>query len=394
MVTSGENRPGPNKNVMSATLHEQVDHDDTLVVRLEKQSKSLCTKLGIRPILLIIAIILGLSMLFSALSHRRRSFLSLAAPSDDQDELAQRDAAFMKRITADSLLTSAVKVQWSEVVGQEEAKEALRRSVVWPMENPGLFEGLRAPAPAVLLYGPPGTGKTMLAKAVATTLADHKVAFFNVTASTFAAKYHGDGERLVRCLFKVARESKKAVIFIDEIDALLSSRFQSGGDDDAMRRLKTEFLVNLDGLLNDQSMEGRVILIAATNMPHLLDPAFLRRCGRRVSVSLPNHQARLLQLQLLLKKCEKQNITSSQLEWFAKDQLKGYSGSDVTAVVREAAMVALDGAVEKGLDISQITVSDIPAMTVEHLQTARTRVKPSLSPGYMKEIEQWERSIV
>lgn len=343
-----------------------------------------------RLILFICILLFATNTILSALNQRRGNFLSFA--SDENDELAQRDAAFMKRIVADSLAVvgqSGGRVAWSDVVGQEEAKAALRRSVVWPLQNPLLFSGLRAPAPAVLLYGPPGTGKTMLAKAVAATLSDHQVAFFNVTASTFSAKYHGDGERLVRCLFKAAREAGQAVIFIDEIDSLLSSRSGEGGDDDAMRRLKTEFLVNLDGLLSEQ--EGRVILIAATNMPHLLDPAFLRRCGRRVNVSLPNQTARLVQLQLLLRN-EQTALSSSQLEWFAKEPLKGYSGSDITAVVREAALLALDVAVEKNPVITKITAADIPPLSLEHLQKARARVKPSLSTDYLKHIEQWERS--
>ena len=136
------------------------------------------------------------------------------------------------------------KWKWNEIAGLEKAKQTLQEAVILPALRPDLFQGLRAPPRGVLLFGPPGTGKTMLAKCVAT---ESHANFFNISASSLTSKWHGEGEKLVRKLFDIARKMQPSVIFIDEIDSLLSSRREN--EHDAVRRLKTEFLVHLDGLV-------------------------------------------------------------------------------------------------------------------------------------------------
>lgn len=187
----------------------------------------------------------------------------------------------------------------------------------------------------LLLFGPPGNGKTLLARAVAT---ECSATFFNISAASLTSKYVGDGEKLVRALFSIARELQPSIIFIDEIDSLLSER--SSGEHEASRRLKTEFLVEFDGLPGNPEMD-RVVVLGATNRPQELDEAALRRFSKRVYVSLPDQNTR----QHLLKKLlEKQGSPLSD------DMIKrlalcadGYSGSDLTALAKDAALEPIRG---------------------------------------------------
>lgn len=163
----------------------------------------------------------------------------------------------------DEIVEGGAKVEWNDIAGQEIAKQALQEMVILPSMRPELFTGLRSPARGLLLFGPPGNGKTLLARAVATQCS---ATFFSISASSLTSKYVGDGEKLVRALFAVARELQPSIIFIDEIDSLLSER--SSSEHEATRRLKTEFLIQFDGLPGNPDSE-RIVVMAATNRPQV-----------------------------------------------------------------------------------------------------------------------------
>lgn len=160
-------------------------------------------------------------------------------------------------------------MRWEDVAGLEAAKESLKEAVILPIKFPHLFTGKRTPWRGILLYGPPGTGKSFLAKAVAT---EAKSTFFSVSSSDLVSKWMGESERLVKQLFQMARENKPAIIFVDEIDSLCGTRGE--GESEASRRIKTEFLVQMNGVGND--MQG-VLILGATNIPWALDVAIKRR---------------------------------------------------------------------------------------------------------------------
>lgn len=215
------------------------------------------------------------------------------------------------------------------------AKQALQEMVILPAVRPELFTGLRSPARGLLLFGPPGNGKTLLARAIAT---ECSATFFNISAASLTSKYVGDGEKLVRALFSVARKFQPSIIFIDEIDSLLSERNSS--EHEASRRLKTEFLVEFDGLPGNSESE-RIVVLGATNRPQELDEAALRRFTKRVYVTLPDQRTREHLIRKLLAKqgCQLPDDVVQNLSTLAE----GYSGSDLTALAKDAALEPIRG---------------------------------------------------
>ncbi len=202
-----------------------------------------------------------------------------------------------------------------------------------PTRFPQLFTGKRKPFKGILLYGPPGTGKSYLAKAVAT---EADSTFFSVSSADLVSKWQGESERLVRNLFEMARESPggRAIIFIDEVDSLCGSR--SEGESDSARRIKTEFLVQMDGVGKDT---GGVLVLGATNVPWELDAAIRRRFEKRVYIPLPEKEARTIMVKLNL------GDTPNDLAESDYDKLgeitEGASGSDIKILVKEALMQPL-----------------------------------------------------
>lgn len=227
-----------------------------------------------------------------------------------------------------AILSEKPDVKWEDVAGLEGAKEALKEAVILPVKFPHLFTGMRKPTSGILLYGPPGTGKSFLAKAVAT---EANSTFFSVSSSDLVSKWMGESERLVKQLFNMARENKPSIIFIDEVDALCGPRGE--GESEASRRIKTELLVQMNGVGNDS---GGVLVLGATNIPWQLDAAIRRRFEKRIYIPLPDIEARTEMFKLNVGN---QPCTLSQQDYRALGEMtEGYSGHDVAVSVRDALM--------------------------------------------------------
>ncbi|XP_050234011.1 uncharacterized protein LOC126682395 isoform X2 [Mercurialis annua] len=263
-------------------------------------------------------------------------------------------------------------VKWENIKGLENAKKLLKEAVVMPIKYPTYFTGLLSPWKGILLFGPPGTGKTMLAKAVAT---ECKTTFFNISASSVVSKWRGDSEKLIKVLFELARHHAPSTIFIDEIDAIISQRGEGRSEHEASRRLKTELLVQMDGL---QRTEELVFVLAATNLPWELDGAMLRRLEKRILVPLPEAEARRAMYEELLP--PQPDVDELPYDLLV-EKTEGYSGSDIRLLSKEAAMQPLRRVMALLEDRPEIVPEDelpkVGPITPEDIETALKNTRPS-----------------
>ncbi|KAJ2779822.1 Fidgetin-like protein 1 [Coemansia javaensis] len=283
------------------------------------------------------------------------------------DERLRNIEPRMVEMIESEIVTTAHNVTWDDIAGLGQAKRAVHMAVIYPLLRPELFQGIRAPPKGLLLFGPPGTGKTLIGKCIASQAG---ATFFSISASSLTSKWIGEGEKMVRALFAVARVRQPTVIFIDEIDSLLTQR--TDGEQEATRRIKTEFLVQLDGCGTGEA--DRIILLGATNRPHELDEAARRRFPKRLYVPLPDRAGRRTIVANLLRK-QTHSLTDAQLEAVC-DRTDGFSGADVDTLCREAAF----GPIRSIADIASARVDDVRPIDFADFEYALTQVRPSVSP--------------
>ncbi|CAM8984694.1 unnamed protein product [Rhodiola kirilowii] len=251
-------------------------------------------------------------------------------------------------------------VRWDDIAGLDHAKKM-----------------------GLLLFGPPGTGKTMIGKAIA---GEAKATFFYISASSLTSKWIGEGEKLVRALFGVACCRQPAVIFVDEIDSLLSQR-KSEGEHESSRRLKTQFLIEMEGF--DSGIE-QILLIGATNRPQELDEAARRRLTKRLYIPLPSLEARAWIIRNLLEKDGLFKLTDDDTNTIC-NLTEGYSGSDMKNLVKDASMGPLREALRQGIEITKLKKEDMRPVTLQDFEDALREVRPSVSPNELHSYENWNK---
>jgi transitional endoplasmic reticulum ATPase len=262
-------------------------------------------------------------------------------------------------------------IHWEDIGGLEEVKEDLREAVEWPLKTPEIFDRLGIKPPkGILLYGPPGCGKTLLGKAVATESAAN---FITIKGPEVFSKWVGESEKAIREVFRKARMAAPAVVFFDEIDSLVPRRGLGFSDSGVSERVISQLLTEMDGVV---SLED-VVIVAATNRPDMVDPAVLRpgRFDRLIYVPEPDEKSKLQIFKIYTKNMPLgKDVDLVQLAASAKN----FSGADIDALCREAAMVAL----RKDVNANQVTSSDF--------DEARKRVGPSVTP----DMEKWYKSFM
>ena len=298
-------------------------------------------------------------------------------------------------------------VSFDDIAELETAKRALTEAVVLPLLMPDFFVGLRRPWKGVLLYGPPGTGKTLLAKALAT---QGKTTFFNVSPTTFASKWKGESEKLVRILFEMARFYAPSTIFIDEVDSVGTKR--TDGENEASKKVLAEMLVQMDGIseLNSGKKENNdingteeikpkfVMVLGATNMPWDLDDALRRRFEKRIYIPLPNKVGREQMFHINFKGINLSNDVNIDT---LVQKTEGYSGHDISSVCREASLMNMRKKLmnENGtMDILQMAnnkenfLSDLEAPVSQNdILIAIKNISKSVSSNDVKKFEDWTK---
>jgi transitional endoplasmic reticulum ATPase len=267
------------------------------------------------------------------------------------------------------VLVEVPKVKWEDIGDLEKVKQALREMIEWPLKSPESFDRMGIEPPkGILLYGPPGCGKTLLARAVAN---ESGANFISIKGPEVLSKWVGESEKRIRELFRRAKQVAPCIIFLDEIDALAPRRGMYTGSM-VTETVVAQLLTELSGI---EELKG-VVVIAATNRPDLVDPALLRpgRIDRFVLVPAPNEKARLEIL-----KIHTRNMPLAKdvdLKELAK-KTQGFSGADLEALCREAAMDAL----RKNIKAKKVTK--------QHFEEALKKIKPSITPEIEKFYEQF-----
>ncbi|KAK4883435.1 hypothetical protein RN001_006754 [Aquatica leii] len=302
-------------------------------------------------------------------------------PTDEiVDERLKNIDPKMIELIKSEIMDNGPDILWDDIAGLESPKTAIQEAVVWPLLRPDIFTGLRKPPKGILLFGPPGTGKTLIGKCVAS---QSKSTFFSISASSLTSKWIGEGEKMVRALFAVAACNQPAVIFIDEVDSLLSQRSET--EHESSRRLKTEFLIRLDGATSGN--EDRVLVIGATNRPQELDEAARRRFVKRLYIPLPESEARFQIVHKLISK-ERNNLTDEDMYKIA--QLSdGYSGADMKQLCSEASLGPI-----RSISLNQmetIDANEVRPVGMEDFIKALSLVRSSVSPKDLHQYIEWNQ---
>ena len=279
---------------------------------------------------------------------------------------------------SDWMVAERPEIGFADIAGLEEVKDEIRLKMIYPFQHAELAARYGIPTGGgVLLYGPPGTGKTMVAKAIAHEL---EAAFFVVSPAQLLSKWVGEAEQNIRKLFEAAKGEDQAIIFMDEVEALVPKR-QSGGST-VMQRVVPQILQELEGF--DRQAGRALLFIAATNKPWMLDEAMMRpgRLDARIYVPLPDELARFRLLELYLDP-EKRPLADDVDLGALTDRLTGYSGADIKNIAERAARLPFLAAIASGDPDSARPI------TMKDVLTVIRKTAPSVKPSDLTRYEQF-----
>ena len=295
---------------------------------------------------------------------------------DKQKSLLDKEEDAMDEKIMSEIMSKTPGVKFSDIIGMKEMKQTLYEIIVVPQIRPDLFTGIRKPQRGILLFGPPGTGKTMIAKAIASECGS---TFFNISASSLTSKWVGESEKTVKSLFKIAYKKVPSIIFIDEIDSILSKRSES--ENEATKRLKTEFLIQFDGL--GSNTNARLLVIAATNRPMDLDEALLRRLPKRVYCGPLDEDGRFEFIKKVINRV-KTNLSDDDIREIAK-KTNDYSNSDLMELCREAAYQPVRELTNEEI----MELDEFRPLVKQDLLNAVDKIRGTLSKKVRDELQRW-----
>ena len=293
-----------------------------------------------------------------------------------QQNLHDKEEDEMDKKIESEIMVKNPNVKFSDIIGMNDMKQTLYEIIIVPQIRPDFFTGIRKPQRGILLFGPPGTGKTMIAKAIAS---ECKSTFFNISASSLTSKWVGESEKTVKSLFKIAYKKVPSIIFIDEIDSILSKR--SENENEATKRLKTEFLIQFDGL--GSNTNAKLLVIAATNRPMDLDEALLRRLPKRVYCGPLDENGRFEFIKKVINRVET-NLSDDDIREIAK-KTNDYSNSDLMELCREAAYQPV-----RELTTDEILkIKKFRPLVKQDLLIAVQKIRGTLSKKVRDELQKW-----
>jgi len=293
----------------------------------------------------------------------------------NKNTIQSEDTEMEEKIATEIMQTNP-GVKFSDIIGMQEMKKILYEIIIVPQIRPDLFTGIRKPQRGILLFGPPGTGKTMIAKAIAS---ECNSTFFNISASSLTSKWVGESEKTVKSLFKLAYQKAPSIIFIDEIDSILSKRNES--ENEATKRLKTEFLIQFDGL--GSNTNAKLLVIAATNRPMDLDEALLRRLPKRVYCGPLDVHGRFDFIKKVINRVETKLKDNDIME--IAQMTNGYSNSDLKELCKEAAFQPV-----RELTMEQILhIKKFRPIVKNDLVKAVKKIRGTMSNKIINELIKW-----
>ena len=280
-----------------------------------------------------------------------------------------------------TIVTESPKVNWEDIAGLRNVKQALREAIVLPIAKPELFTGARRPWSGILLFGPPGCGKTLLAKAAAT---ECKATFFNASSADLLSKWLGESEKLISSLFLVARLKAPSIIFMDEIDSVATKRGE-GSESGGERRVKTQLLSEIQGLKSTH--DKTLLILGATNRPWDIDNAMLSRFEKRIHVPLPDMKARAGIFKIHTEGVNTALTNEDYIELAVRTE--GYSGRDIANICREVIMLPI-----RELDMSGLLESSdkeviLRDISLKDFKKTLKKVKPMTNKALIKQYNDW-----
>uniref|UniRef100_A0A3P9BHB7 Fidgetin n=1 Tax=Maylandia zebra TaxID=106582 RepID=A0A3P9BHB7_9CICH len=309
--------------------------------------------------------------------HRQHLSHSLTG-SDIEEQLKNSDSNLVELVTTE-ILQQGSPVDWSDIAGLDMAKAAIKEEILWPILRPDMFSGLATLPRSLLLFGPQGTGRTLLARCMANQLG---AAFLRLSSSALVTKWLGEGDKIIQASFLMARCRQPAVVFISEVDLLLSAQLS---EESPVNHLKAELLIQLDSILT--STEDHVLVVCSTSKPEEIPESLRRYFTKRLLIPLPDGTARH---QIISQLLSQHNYCLSDKEMsLLVQRTEGFSGLDVVQLCQEAVVGPLHGM--PGTDLSNIHPSQMRPISYQDFDNVFCKFQPSISQKELDVYTEWNK---
>uniref|UniRef100_A0AAY5KAE6 Fidgetin n=1 Tax=Esox lucius TaxID=8010 RepID=A0AAY5KAE6_ESOLU len=295
-----------------------------------------------------------------------------------EEQLKNSDANLVELVTTE-VLQPGPPVDWSDIAGLELAKAAIKEEILWPILRPDMFSGLATLPRSLLLFGPQGTGRTLLGRCMASQLG---AAFLRLSGSALVTKWLGEGEKIVQASFLVARCRQPSVVFISEVDMLLSAQLS---EESPVNRIKSELLMQLDSVLT--SAENHVLVVCSTSKPEEIQESLRRYFIKRLLIPLPDSTARHQIISQLLSQ-HSYCLSDKEMSMLVQ-RTEGFSGLDVARLCQEAVVGPLHGI--PASDLSAIHPSQMRPVSYQDFDNVFCKFQPSISQKELDTYTEWNK---